>query len=50
MLIFGRLRYSEGLQLVDLQLDSRDMCGKLTGFLEAQAERTKTSVAKKRVA
>ena len=48
MLIFGRLRYSDGLQLVDLQLDSRDMGGKLTGFLEAQAERTKTSVTLER--
>ena len=48
LLVYGRLRYSDGLQLVDLQLDSREVDGKLTGFLEAQAERTKTSVTLER--
>ena len=44
MLIFGRLRYSDGLQLVDLHIDAHETGAGVTGFLEARAERTKTSV------
>eukprot|EP00435_Cladocopium_sp_Y103_P055304 s792_g18.t1 len=49
VLVYGRLRYSDGLQLVDLQLDThRTEDGGITGFLEAQATRTKTSVTLER--
>ena len=48
LLVYGRLRYSDGLQLVDLQLDSTERGGRLSGFLEARAERTKTSVTLER--
>ena len=48
VLIYGRLRYSDGLQLVDLQLDIKETEFGITGFLEARAERTKTSVTLER--
>ena len=48
MLIYGRLRYSDGLQLVDLHIDAHDTGTGVTGFLEARAERTKTSVTLER--
>lgn len=48
LLVYGRLRYSDGLQLVNLQVDSTEVDGRVSGFLEAQAERTKTSVTLER--
>ena len=48
VLIYGRLRYSDGLQLVDLQLDIKETEFGITGFLEARAERTKTCVTLER--
>ena len=48
VLIYGRLRYSDGLQLVDSQLDIKETEFGITGFLEARAERTKTSVTLER--
>ena len=48
VLIYGRLRYSDGLQLVDLQLDIKETEFGITGCLEARAERTKTSVTLER--
>ena len=48
MLIYGRLRYSDGLRMVDLQLDTHVTEAGVAGFLEARAERTKTSVTLER--
>ena len=48
LLIYGRLRYSDGLQLVNMQIDSRETANGISGFLEARAERTKTSVTLER--
>ena len=48
LLVYGRLRYSDGLQLVNLHVDSTEVDGRVSGFLEAQAERTKTSVTLER--
>ena len=48
LLVFGRLRYSDGLQLGNLQVDARETQNGTSGFLEARAERTKTSVTLER--
>ena len=47
-LIFGRLRYSDGLQISELRLDKVVHQGKTYGFLECMAERSKTSVSLER--
>ena len=48
LLIFGRLRFSDGLQVSEMRLDVIKVGGALDGFLERQAERTKTSVTLER--
>ena len=47
-LIFGRLRYSDGLQISELRLDKVVHQGKTYGFLECMAERSKTSISLER--
>ena len=47
-LIFGRLRYSDGLQISELKLDKVVHQGKTYGFLECVAERSKTSISLER--
>ena len=43
-LVYGRLRYSDGLSVTSLALDVHEVDGKIIGYMEGQAERCKTSV------
>ena len=48
LLVFGRLRFSDGLQITDMKVDAILVDGVPCGFLECQAERTKTSLTLER--
>ena len=48
LLVFGRLRFSDGIQITDMRLDAIMVDGTLSGFLECRAERTKTSLTLER--
>ena len=43
-LVYGRLRYSDGLSVTNLVLDLHEDGGLVRGYMEGQAERCKTSV------
>ena len=48
MLVYGRLRYSDGQRIVGMRLDLVHVDDKPVGFLECSADRTKTSVTLER--
>ncbi|CAK9064420.1 unnamed protein product, partial [Durusdinium trenchii] len=48
LLIFGRLRFSDGLHISSMKLDVITVGTDLEGFLECEAERTKTSITLER--
>eukprot|EP00438_Fugacium_kawagutii_P025313 Skav217866 [mRNA] locus=scaffold2487:52317:58797:+ [translate_table: standard] len=48
LLVFGRLRFSDAMRISGYKLDLVDVGGTVSGFLECQAERTKTSVSLER--
>ena len=43
MLLYGRLRFSDGQRITGMKLESLHVDEKMVGFLECSAERTKTS-------
>ena len=43
MLLYGRLRFSDGQRITGMKLEALHVDGKMVGFLECSAERTKTS-------
>ena len=48
LLVFGKLRYSDGMQISALEVDAIQVEGSPYGFLECKAERTKTSISLER--
>lgn len=44
MLTYGRLRFSDGQRITGMKLEVVHVDGRLVGFLECAAERTKTSI------
>ena len=48
LLVFGRLRFSDGMQISEMTLDAIRLEGRDHGFLECKAERTKTSLTLER--
>ena len=48
MLVFGRLRFSDGQRITGMRLEVVHVNGKPIGFLECAAERTKTSITLER--
>lgn len=48
LLIYGRLRFSDGMRISEFKLDVVKVGNSVSGFLECQAERTKTSVTLER--
>ena len=48
MLVFGRLRFSDGQRITGMRLEVVHVDGKPIGFLECAAERTKTSITLER--
>ena len=48
LLIFGRPRFSDGMQITGMKVDAITVDGVQCGFLECQAERTKTSLTLER--
>ena len=48
MLVYGRLRFSDGQRITGMKLETVHVDNELVGFLECAAERTKTSVSLER--
>ena len=48
LLVFGRLRFSDGVQITEMKMDAIIVDGSPSGFLECHAERTKTSLTLER--
>lgn len=48
MLVYGRLRFSDGQRVTGMRLELVHVDGKLVGFLECAAERTKTRISLER--
>jgi hypothetical protein len=48
MLVYGRLRFSDGQRITGMKLEMVHVDNELVGFLECAAERTKTSVSLER--
>ena len=48
MLVYGRLRFSDGQRITGMKLEMFHVDGELVGFLECAAERTKTSMSLER--
>ena len=48
MLVYGRLRFSDGQRITGMKLEMVHVDGDLVGFLECAAERTKTSMSLER--
>ena len=48
LLVFGRLRYSDAMNISDMRIDAIMVDGTQSGYLECKAERTKTSLTLER--